>query len=45
MHFSVSSIAAIGKIRLPKAIEFAEEARKIFEDMPNICRGRVEAFA
>lgn len=36
---------AIDEIRLSKAIEPAEEGRKIFEDTPNICRGRIEAFA
>ena len=36
---------AIDEIRLSKAIEPAEEARAIFEDTPNICRGQIEAFA
>jgi serine/threonine-protein kinase HipA len=36
---------AIDGISLPKAIEPAEEARKIFEDTLNICRSRIKAFA
>jgi hypothetical protein len=36
---------AMDEIRLSKAIEPAEEARTIFEDTPNICRGQIEAFA
>jgi serine/threonine-protein kinase HipA len=36
---------AIDGISLPKLIEPAQEARKIVEDMLNICRARIRTFS
>ncbi len=35
---------AIDRIGLPKAVEFSTEARKMIEEMLDICRGRIEGM-